>query len=178
MSQPISLYPLQCLRCQTPIAARSDEVAWLCPTCGQGLLLDDQKGLLPLDFYFSSVIAPGAVGRPFWVAEGRATLQRSTFHGDSSREMQAFWAQPRRFFVPAFDLELEELVRLGALLVRQPLALQAGGPAKFRPVTVLPADIQALAEFILLSIEADRSDALRELKFELQMSAPELWILP
>lgn len=178
MSQPISLFPLQCLRCQTPIPARGDEVAWLCPTCAQGLLLDDAKGVLPLDFHFSSAIAPGAVGRPFWIVEGRAALQRSTFQGDSSREMQAFWSNPRQFFVPAFELELEELVRMGALLVRQPLALQAGEQAKFRPVTVLPADIQALAEFILLSIEADRSDALRELKFELQLGAPELWILP
>ncbi len=178
MSQPISLYPLQCLRCQTPVSARSDEVAWLCPTCGQGLMLDDEQGLLPLEFHFSSAITASGVGRPFWIAEGKASLQRATFKGDASGEMLAFWAQPRRFFIPAYELGMEELVRMGAQLVRQPIVLQTGERTKFQPVTVLPSDAQALAEFILLGIEADRSDALRELKFDLQLSAPVLWLLP
>jgi len=34
-----------------------------------------------------------------------------------------------------------------------------------------------MAEFIVLGIEADRKDKVREIQFTVQLSAPELWVL-
>jgi hypothetical protein len=34
-----------------------------------------------------------------------------------------------------------------------------------------------MAEFIVLGIEADRKDKVREIEFALQLSQPELWVL-
>lgn len=175
---PVSLIPMVCLRCQSPLNALPDEVAWICQTCGQGLLLDDEAGLRALGFHFAAGIPPNGTGSPFWVAEGRASLQRATYHGDQTAEMLAFWQAPRRFFIPAFDAPINHVIEIGAFMVRQPPELREGPPAKFLPVTVPPADVLPLAEFILLGVEANRKDALKELRFTLDLSAPELWVLP
>lgn len=174
----VSLIPMVCLRCQNPIKAQPDHVAWVCQTCGQGLLLDDEKGLAALEIHFSTSIPPNSQGRPFWVAEGQASLQRTTYQGDKTNDMLAFWQNPRRFFIPAFDLPIDQVIKIGSSMLYQPPGLQAGAPAKFLPVTVPLQDVLPLAEFILLGVEADRRDALKELHFTLDLSTPELWILP
>jgi len=179
MSKQIELVPLSCAKCQTPVPARPDEVAWVCSQCGQGLLLSEEKGTLPLSVNFAAGILNGQPGKPFWVATGQISLQRQIFGGgDQSREAQQFWQTPRRFFVPAYTLPLDQLIDLGSRLLQQPPALQAGGPAVFLPVILHPEDVRPMAEFIVIGIEANRKDKIKQIQFNLNLSAPELWILP
>jgi hypothetical protein len=178
MSVPVQLLPMFCIRCQMPVPAKPDETAWVCSQCGQGMLLSDEKGLVELEVNYAASNVPNHPGRPFWVAQAEVTLARRTYQGDESRAMAAFWQVPRSFFIPAFALPVEELTRLGATLLQQPPVLNSGPAVPFQPVTVLPEDIQPLAEFIVLEIEAARQDKLRELNFTLKFSNPSLWILP
>jgi hypothetical protein len=155
-----------------------DEIAWRCEQCGQGSLLDSAHGLSPIEMHFASGIAPNAQGRPFWVAEGRVAVQRETYKGNQSQEAQAFWSQPRRFFVPAFTCPLETLIEQGVRFLRQPPALAPGSPAPFLPVTLAPENVNDMAEFIIVGTEADRKDKLRSVHVSLALETPELWILP
>ena len=43
--------------------------------------------------------------------------------------------------------------------------------------TLLPEDARRAAEFIVATIEADRSDKVRNMSFTLKLGAPELWML-
>jgi len=175
-----TLVPLLCPNCQTPIPALPDEVAWVCAQCGQATLLDeDQKGgLRAIPIQYAAGIPANAKGRPFWIALGRVALRRDTYSGDRTREAEQFWGDGRRFYIPAFKLPLEQLVAVGTdLLGRQP-TLEAGQPAWFIPMTVGLDDIRPLAEFIVLGVEAGRSDKLKSLNFNLTLSEPQLWILP
>ena len=180
MDKPVELVPLVCLQCSTPIAADVEEVAWVCPQCGKGMLLDLQKGLLPLQVNYASTISPDAAGKPFWVAMGRVTLQRETFgfFGDQDSEAAQFWGDLRQFFIPAFACTLEEMIEYGTRLLRQPPELQPGSPARFEAVTLPSEDIHLFAEFIVMAIEAERSDKARLIDFNVQLHDPVLWILP
>lgn len=178
MDQPVELIPLLCVKCNTPVPAETDQVAWVCTQCGQGLSLDEEKGLAPLEVFYSADITPGAAGKPFWVADGRVTLQRQTFQGDQAKEALNFWNGARQFFVPAFASPLENLLNLGTGFLIQPPPLQPGPPARFEPVLLSIEDVQAAAEFIVVAIEAGRKDQLKEIMFSLDLSSPVLWILP
>lgn len=182
MSAPVELLPMYCTRCQFPIPAQSDEVAWICEHCGQGVLLWKDHDLVPIDVHFAANPPAGApeqpLGKPFWVTTGKVEIRRTTFHGDRSGEMLAFWQTERHFFIPAYNLELEEVVRLGCSLLRQPPALTPGSPVKFLPVTVPPDDMRPLAEFIILAVEAERKDDLKTIDFQLELQPPQLWVLP
>lgn len=180
MDRPVELIPLVCPSCSTPVPADVEEVAWVCAQCGQGLSLDAEKGLVPLDVRYAAGIAANTRGKPFWVAEGRVSMQRDTY-SSSSKDMKAaqqFWSQARRFFIPAFQAPLETLLELGMQLLRQPPDLQAGPPANFDPVVLDLEDVKTAAEFIVVAVEAERRDMVKQIDFTLQLSDPVLWILP
>lgn len=180
MDRPIELVPLVCIRCSSPLLAEPDEVAWVCTQCGQGQLLDDEKGLVALDVKFSARLAPNQKGKPFWVTMGQVTnLSRATYKSSSrtQEEAQAFWQVQRRFFIPAYATSLEDFLAQGTRLLTQPPELQDGPAGSFEPVTFHPVDIQAAADFIVVAIEAGRTDRLKTVEFTLELQAPSLWIL-
>jgi hypothetical protein len=165
-------------------------VAWVCAQCGQGqrlvaeAVLDGRPqtatpaGLVPLEIHYSAAIPPNGKGRPFWVAEGAIRLQRQTFGSSRSQEAQDYWDSPRAFFIPAYDCPLDEAVQESLQRLARPEELQPGPPAAFHPVTLPEEDLQALAEFVVMVIEARRKDKLREVNFSVQLEPPDLWVLP
>jgi ribosomal protein S27AE len=179
MSENVELIPMFCPKCQNAIPAGVQETAWVCGQCGQGMLLSDVKGVIPFPIHFAAGLPAGKAGRPFWVVNGRASLQRSTYRGNQAAEMVSFWKEPRRFFVPAYELPLDQIIEIGAALLQSaPPQPQEGSPAPFLPVVVTREDIHALAEFIVMGVEASRKDNLKELKIELDLEDPQLWVLP
>jgi len=175
----VELIPMQCVRCQQPLAAQPDEVVWVCENCGQGQILSDEKGLLPQTVHYAAGIPANTSGKPVWVAAGQVTLQRETYKGNNEQDMAQFWSQPRWFFIPAYNLSLEQLASTGVSLLKQPIPMQeVQTRSPFIPVTILPEDIRPLAEFILLAVEAERKDQLRTLTYNLQLGPPDLWIFP
>ena len=81
MNNMPALLPLQCLKCQSPLPAEVDEVAWVCATCGQTMLLDESQptGLSPLEIHYEAGVRSGELGRPFWVAQGVVIVNRQTY---------------------------------------------------------------------------------------------------
>jgi hypothetical protein len=175
-----ALIPLQCLKCQSPLPANVDEVAWVCATCGQAALLDESQpaGLAPLTIHYQTGIPSGRAGRPFWVAQGTVSVQRQTYRGNENRQAQEFWQKAHTFFVPAFACSLDELVSLGMQLLRQPVAMTQGQPAPFLPVKLSSGDVYPMAEFIIMGIEAERRDMVKSVEAQLNLAPPVLWILP
>jgi len=179
MSQAVRLIPLLCTRCQAPVPANPDEVAWVCEQCGQGLLLNEASGLEPQELFFSAEIGQNKAGMPFWVARGQVTItSRQTYSGNQSKAANEFWGKPHLFFAPAWKLSVEEIVKAGAALLRSPVGMQPGARTRLQPVVLQPRDLRPLAEFMVMSIEAERSDAMRELSFKLDLDRPQLWVLP
>jgi hypothetical protein len=180
MDRPIELIPLVCLNCSTPIPASSNEMAWVCAQCGQGMALDVQKGLEPLQVSYAEGILPDSPGKPYWVTEGQVNLQRDVYRssGKSEQEAAQFWSSPRRFFIPAYALPQEELLAQTTRFLLEPPALKPGAHATFEPVTLSMEDVQPVAEFIVMAIEAGRKDMLKNIRFSLNLSQPSLWVLP
>ena len=180
MSETISLVPLKCVQCSTPIPANPDEIAWACPQCGTGLLLDEEQGLKEFEIHYAENIKPTDKGHPCWVAQGKVEISRSTYgaFGKKDKEAQAFWAQPRLFFIPAFKADLDQIIMFGSIYLKQPPELAPGSPAPFLPVIQRKADLRALAEFIVIGTEAERRDDIKKINFSLELSEPALWVLP
>lgn len=177
MAQPVELVPLVCLRCATRIPARPTETAWVCSNCQQGMCLDEHAGLIPVPVFYQTGILSNQIGRPFWVAEGQVQVHRNTYSGNNDREAERFWSKPRFFFVPAYFLPLENLLEIGVKMLRRPPALQSGPAVRFGSPVLARSDVTAVAEFIVLAVEAERKDKLKEVNLSLQLAEPVLWIL-
>jgi predicted RNA-binding Zn-ribbon protein involved in translation (DUF1610 family) len=178
MSQGVELVPLQCVRCSTPVRAGPDEVAWVCANCGQGLLLDGESGLRALEVkYAAAAQQEGLVWRPFWVAAARVTFQARETYGHD-RGPDEIWGAPQMFILPAFECSLEEAGAWGMGFLRQPPRLVEGPAGLLEGVTVDPQAARALAEFVVLTVEAERRDQLRSVAFDLDLEPPVLWAMP
>ena len=179
METPVELVPLNCIRCGIPIPAENDEVAWVCRQCERGQQLGDD-GLIPLHVNYSLNVAPDKKGRPFWVFDGQVTLDRSTYGSSSKQDQQAlhFWKQPRTFIVPAFSYTLGEFSSVGIKWLQTPPAMAPGLIVDFEPITVAADDVSAWAEFLVIALEAERSDQVKKIEFDLKLGEPKLWILP
>jgi hypothetical protein len=180
VDRPIELVPLVCIQCSTAIPAEVEEVAWVCAQCGQGMVLDEAHGLEALDIHYSADIAQNGTGKPYWVADGQVTMERKTYssggeHGNAAKE---FWGQSRRFYVPAFQTPLESLLKVAKTMLLKPPRLSSASATPFEAVTLYRDDVLAVAEFIVLAIEAERKDKIKSIDFELKLSKPVLWILP
>jgi len=178
METPVELVALNCIRCGTPIPAEIEEVAWTCEQCEQGQQLGE-NGLLPLEIHYAQEIKPNQKGKPLWVCEGHVTLQRDTYgRAQSDKEAQQFWSQPRKFVIPAYSYPVEKISNDGLRWLQNPPLLQSGPAAPFESVTVSIADVRIWAEFLVMALEAARKDKVKTIQFELELSDPQLWILP
>jgi hypothetical protein len=177
MSGRPGLVALQCTRCNTPVPAEPDEVAWVCQNCGQGLLLDELDGLKPITVHAAAAEGRAVSWKPFWVALGRVRFsRRESFGRDAPPE--ARWSQPVRFVLPAYTTGVERAVALGVDLLKRPPALEEGEAQELQGATLLPDQIVPLTRFIVLSIEAERDDKLEAIDFSVELDAPQLWVLP
>jgi len=177
MTERAGLVALQCVRCNTPVPAEADEVAWICQNCGQGLLLDENLGLKPITVHSAAHEGPAKPWKPFWIALGRVRFSRRESYGrDSAPEPR--WAQPARFVLPAFATSVEQAVAIGVNLLLRPPELTEGRAQPLHGATVLPDQIGPLARFVVLTIEADRDDKLEAIDFTVELDPPELWCLP
>lgn len=179
MEIPVELVPLNCIRCGTSIPAEVDEVAWVCHQCEKGQQLGED-GLVPLKIHYSLGIKPSQKGRPYWVCEGRVTIDRKTYgtFGKKTKDALRFWEQPRQFIVPAFPYPFDDFSRVGIKWLQKPPAMKPGLIVDFDPVTVAAADVKAWAEFLVIALEAERKDKVKNVNFKLVLAEPQLWILP
>lgn len=176
----VRLIPMLCPKCQAPVPAEPGEIAWVCAACGQGMILDDEAGLRPLEFHYSAALTAGKPGQPYWSAYGTATItERKALIANSEAEYQSniMWRKPRRLFVPAFTLPPSEQIDVSIDLLLKHQDLEAGDPVDFRPVTVRPDQMRPLLEIVIMRIETARADKLSSILFNLQLTEPELWIL-
>jgi hypothetical protein len=174
VSERPGLVPLQCPQCGTPVPAGAEEVAWVCSTCGSGLLLEEDVGLKLNPVHFAR--GDGAP-KPFWVAEGRVTIRRRETYGRSSGG-DPRWAGPVRFVLPAFACTVDEAVAWGVRWLARGPQLEEASRGPLEGVTRLPGELTPLAHFVVLTIEADRKDQLEAFDFTVDLEAPQLWVLP
>jgi hypothetical protein len=184
----VRLIALKCPRCERPLRPAPSEVAFACGECGQVVRVAGDA-IAPQIAHWAAA-RPGASVRdwlPFWTLPGEVRFSRRKTDGFQLAQLvggtgaDPLWERARRLWVPAFRLELDEAQRWGARLTREAREYTHGPMPDGAPLRGCELDLddaRRLAEFIVLSIEAERSDTLADLEFTLPDGEPELWLLP
>jgi hypothetical protein len=174
----IELVPLKCSQCDTPIHSGPKEIVWVCANCGQGLYLELDAGLTEMVIHYADTkMTSGLRWLPFWVVKGRVKFkERNTY----TRNVKAdpLWRDVQTFILPAFECTLEQAIDWSTYILRHPLTLIDGLKNAESSVPIEGHDLQALAECVVLTIEAKRKDKITKINFDLDLEKPELWIIP
>lgn len=181
----MKLLLLRCPICQEGLLPENEDVVIACPSCHSPILLDEM-GLQVAEVQYAATPQPdrAAVWLPFWITHGRVTISSRQTQGGNNRALkdsQAMWGEKRYLYMPAWDMPIPEARQLGKRLVEeQPLLVAGERPPKglFTAANVTAEDAFKLLEFVILTIEAERSDWLRDLKFKIDAPPPQLWIIP
>ena len=180
----MKLLLLRCPECAHPLAPQQHDVVMMCPSCQTAVAIDEQ-GLssMPIQ-YVAATEADVSDWLPFWFFNGRVHIQNRSTQSSwrtSDHDSETFWLHSDRFFVPAWELAIHNARELGRQLVKkQPTYQPVSRPdnARLTAVTVTAEDALKMLEFIILTIEAERKDWLKDLKFRIEAETPQLWALP
>jgi hypothetical protein len=182
----MKLVPLKCPNCSQLLAPEDNDAVIVCANCGTAVELGE-GGPARIEVRFSgprSPMPPETNWLPYWIFDGKVQITgRSTQGGsrDAAQDSAAFWAAPRRLYVPAWSQPVEAAIDLGKTMIeQQPSLLDLERPPKpaMKAAVLFADEALKLLEFIVLTIEAQRRDWLRDLTFTLEMGPAQLWALP
>ena len=179
----MKLLPLLCPNCNHQLPANNDDVVVACPNCRQATLIENAGiSLFPIRYIAPNPKAQVTHWLPLWVYTGKVHMQqRKTQAGNSQRESAALWGQARRFYVPAWDIALNNIKTIATnLIVQQPTYQPTQPPtnALLTSAVVERKDAGKLLDLIVLSIEAERGDYLKNIQYQLELNDPEMWAMP
>ncbi len=170
----------RCPGCSAALSPGDDDLIVACAQCGAGVQLNDE-GLEPIEVRYAigSARSKAEVWQPWWVFTGQVEIiQRDTQSGNQRDEASKFWAWAKHLYVPAWELSLQAMREQGlALLKQQPQwqAVPRPAAAQLMPVVVSVADARKLLDYLVVTLEASRSDWLKDIQFTINVGEPELW---
>lgn len=181
----MKLVAIRCPECGQPLAPDNDHLVIACAQCGAAARIDDE-GVRAMPMHYAAPMRDMANPQwmPFWIFSGRVNIVRRETQGGNRRmgdESARFWAEPRRLYVPAWELSIDAVRSAGVdMLKAQPAYESIPRPigARLTPAVVSAGDARKMLEFIVLSLEAGRDDWLTHLDFRLEVGEPEMWALP
>ncbi len=181
----MKLLALRCPVCAQPLLPEEDEtIVMSCGRCYTAVSINDH-GINPTDIQFAAPTTDEISDwLPFWIFNARVNLsERETQGGKKSiREAAAhFWATSRRLYVPAWEIPLAQAREIGSMLVKKQPQFQPIDPlpeTTIKPATVTSEDALKLLEFVVLSLEAERADWLKSIRFNIEVTKTMLWAIP
>jgi hypothetical protein len=176
MSSGLRLVNLDCPSCGSAMRGEGSDTIFFCSHCGDAAVLD-ADGLQTLE---STALLPSPgrhprLWRPAWRVEVDVRVHdRIGADGRSTPD----WGGRRVFFIPAFDLPLDDLTRLSRALaeVSHPTAEVPREP--IHGGTLAFDDALTLIRHILIGDEVRRSDLLASVEIEIDVVNRGLVALP
>jgi len=172
----LRLVPLDCPACGSAMSAEPEDEVFLCAHCGSGAVLGP-NGLETVEAV-ALLPAPGRRAeswRPGWALDVNVTVaQRTTADGRSTPG----WSARRTFVVPAFDIALTDLVRLGRALTQ---VAGATGEVPHEPLQggrLSVEDALVLVRHLVIAGEVAKPDMLASLEVGLEELGHRLVALP
>ncbi|MCA9866209.1 MAG: hypothetical protein KIS95_01050 [Anaerolineae bacterium] len=179
----MKLLLLRCPKCNFALSPGQDDQVVQCPNCRGAVAIHEGGLALLAAQYVRPTVETPPLWLPFWVYRGKVTIKERKTQGGRSAEKdaQAFWAQPRQVYIPAWACELVEARDIVEMMLEKQPAMEAIIPpegAAFEPAVVTTADARKLLELVIVSIEAGRRDWMESLDFDLRLDSEALWLLP
>lgn len=181
----MKLLLLRCPVCQEGLHPEDNDVVLACTNCHSPIALDE-NGMDEANVHYAAATKLESVTHwlPFWITYGRVNITNRQTQGSNrgaQKDSQEMWETERYLYIPAWDMPIPEARQLGRTLVEsQPVLVEGERPAvgTFTAANVTAEDALKLLELIILTIETERKDWLKDLKFTIQAPPPELWIVP
>lgn len=181
----MKLIALRCPQCRQNLNPTHNEVVvTVCDNCHTAVHIS-QNGLQELEVNYAAPASDQVTAwLPFWVFDGRVNLQQRESQGRSKgadKDAAQMWGAPRRLYAPAWNTQAGQARQIGSTLIQKQPAFQRieRPPAALLTEGIItPEDALKLLDFIILTIEANRKDDLKDIRYKIEAGTPQLWAIP
>ena len=183
---PVRLTAVKCPSCGQGIEGRSGDRVFLCQ-CGV-LHTRDDRGTRQLAYTIAApespdVPIPSVVYIPFWQLDSHVTIHHERSQGGFFHKLFGKdWRGGRIFiFVPAVDWDPGTYKHWASALTSQPPKVYSAttfGPYEQLPVTIEETEAGQLADFLILTFEAEKPGVLQDIAYEVKVLGSSLLYLP
>jgi hypothetical protein len=179
------LEAVHCKSCGSGLVVEVNDNITYCSSCGNGFEIIGGE-LIPIEINFAAPALRGEgemIYKPFWLMKSNVNiverkaggkLLRSLFgdsHNSSSGDLT--------FYIPAFHCSLDTIKNLATqFTMKHPVASPQKYNVKLLGFAYTKEDAKKFAEFILISLEAERGDIMKNFNYELKFNTMEILGVP
>ena len=182
----LRLIPLKCKKCGSLLNADTRDVVYYCGNCDSGFeLINEKDELVPVNIDFAipnKNMDTEKIYLPFWVFDADIKINSRDAAGSiTGFIMNIFGAKNKhggKFYVPAFETSLENIRKLGLEFTKSQPEFNIIKKGKLNGCSCSSKDAEKIADFIFLSIEAGKSDMLKNITYSLGLSSPKVIAVP
>jgi len=175
-----TLQALKCNNCGSGLTVEVNDFITYCVSCGSGFDFEDgEMKSIEINFASAAIAGEGEViYKPFWYLKTYVRiLERKTsgilFGRNTNSECDL------TFYIPAFYCELNSFKNISrAFTVKNPVASPQKYNAKLTGFAYGKEDAKKFAEFMLISLEAEKSDMMQEFRYEIDYKSTEILGIP
>lgn len=172
----LRLISLDCPSCGSAMRGEGLDTIFFCSHCGDAAVLDDEE----LHTVESTALLPtpgrhARVWRPAWRVEVQARVHKRV--RADGRETPG-WQGSKVFFIPAFEMDLDDLTRLSRALADVPEPTAEVPREPIHGGTLAFDDAMTLIRHLLIGDEVRRSDMLASVMLDVEEISRGLVALP
>lgn len=180
------LSPIKCPGCNNPVYSKAIDSVIICPQCGT---LQARNGTVSIVEYeagaFTRALDGEKVYLPFWKLGVAYNVKSETVKGGLLGKLAGTTGKPGEggidMMLPAFDLEPLKFKEIAKGLTLQNPAYAAAplDPAVKRETCKVTVDMtDEMADFLFVTIEAEKPGVLQDLSYDLKVNTRKLVYLP
>jgi hypothetical protein len=179
------LEAIHCKNCGSGLVVELNDYVTYCSSCGSGFELTD-FGLIPIEVNFAAPVLPAEgdiIYKPFWLVKTHIEILNREASGGFISNIFGGSGQATSgditFYIPAFYCSLDAMKHLAQnFTVKNPVASPQKFNSKITGFAYGKEDAKKLSEFILISIEAEKKDTMKNFEYRIDYNAFEVLGIP
>lgn len=182
--EDFKLIALKCPTCDSGLMVEVNDSVVYCSSCGNGYEIKDEQ-LVPIEVNFAKPLVQGQgeiVYKPFWILNTYVKILSRDSSGGWVSNLFGSSNKPEGdvlFYVPAFWMTIDSVKNIGGTFtMKNPVASPQKYNVKMTGFNFSKYDARKIAEFIFLSIEAEKSDTIKSISYDIDVKSIQVLGIP
>lgn len=179
------LEAVKCKKCDSGLVVEVNDNIVYCSSCGSGFEITEGE-FLPIEINFAAAAIRGEgemIYKPFWLIKAHIQVFERKASGNFLKKLFGGSADTDsgdvKFYIPAFYCSLESMKDLATeFTMKHPVASPQKYNTKLVGFAYGKEDAKKLAEFILISLEAEKSDVMKNFSYKIEFNSMEILGIP
>ncbi|HAY33853.1 MAG TPA: hypothetical protein PK536_07870 [Ignavibacteria bacterium] len=174
-----------CKSCGSGLSVEMNDNIVYCTSCGNGFEeINGEMKNIEINFANAAFRSEGElIYKPFWLLNTTITILERKATGSFLKNLFGgsgeFTGGDILFYIPAFYCNIESMEELSKqFTIKNPVASPQKYNSKLTGFAYGKEDAKKLAEFILISLEAEKSDVIKNFRYEMKVNSYSILGIP